>query len=279
MAFWKCPSCKSLFCDECIGKSNSNSERIQTICQICGGICDPLGAEQAVHLEKRSFFALLPGAFLFPLNPGGIILIIMGSFFFCLLKIPRLFAYEGILVLFAVAGYITALLFKILNFAALGKKEFPEWPLPTDFVDDIASPAFSVYVATFVCFVPAFVFMVLGLKDPQYSYIALLLAIAGGLYYPMALIATALNTHIFLNPFEMIRSIMKTALPYLFACILFGIICASLAVFAVSLLLQPARPLIMTILSSVIFFYLLVVEMHILGLIYYMHEHKLNWFE
>jgi MFS family permease len=108
----------------------------------------------------------------------------------------------------------------------------------------------------------------------------------GAFYYPMALLATGLETYLYLNPLAIFTSIFKVLLPYLVACLFMlfvgfvnvaGNILQRLVVaaifsgsFFVSLGLVLAQ--------GAVYFYLVAVFMRILGLIYHTNQEKLNWF-
>ena len=92
----------------------------------------------------------------------------------------------------------------------------------------------------------------------------------------MALIASALNTTIYWNPVEMLKSIFRTILPYFIACIVLAfVVCLNLVS---DLVLGHINPLLGLVVGGALSFYLAIVEMRILGLIYYTNSDKLGWF-
>ena len=92
----------------------------------------------------------------------------------------------------------------------------------------------------------------------------------------MALISVALtNSVLSINPVLVVPSIIKVPVDYLAACAILALI-VLLAHF--SKLLVSIIPLAGLVLKNLIGLYLLVVEAHVLGLIYHANQEKLGWF-
>jgi hypothetical protein len=92
----------------------------------------------------------------------------------------------------------------------------------------------------------------------------------------MALIAVALtNSVLSINPALVVPSIIKVPVDYLAACVILALI-SLLANF--SQLLVSIIPLAGLVLKNLLGLYFLIVEAHVLGLIYHANQEKLGWF-
>ena len=83
-AAWECVSCHGVFCEECLNIQNVQNLIIQS-CKACGGRCKPVGEKKAEiekAEERKSFFEMMPDAFVYPLRGSGKLLIIIGVIFF-----------------------------------------------------------------------------------------------------------------------------------------------------------------------------------------------------
>lgn len=232
--------------------------------------------ERADLARRGSFFELLPGAFLYPFTGAGVTMLVLGFFFFGFLKVLSFTLMGKALGIFG-AGYFTAWLFKIANESALGKKEVSGWPDFTDVFSDIIEPLKCTLVTTLISFGPAIVCLLLGVfTQPLFFLLAIPAGLAGAIYYPMALLATALHTRLALCPGVIFGSIARTLGPYTAACFVFVL---SGVVFSLGMLvLDVMLPILGSVLGFGFSMYLAVVEMRILGLLYYTNKERLDWF-
>ena len=274
-AEWQCKSCQSYLCDQCIKVLNLPSESIR-ICPFCKGVCRNLEPEEQ---ETKPFFELLPGAFFYPFEGNGKILLIAGAIFFWLLELIVSISLFGFFIMLFISGYLIAYMFRIIGSSANGDKELPDWPDFSDFWSDIVHPLSLVSATVVVCSLPVnfyfFLFPRSGqsifLTDPLF-WIAI---IAGLLYFPMGLLAVALfNRVLALNPLLVIVSILKVPKEYLVACVIL------LFVYGASLLSKAISgyiPFFGQLLGWFLSLYFLMIEMRILGLIYYVNKKRLRW--
>ena len=230
----------------------------------------PPGHEEDV--DTRPFLHRLPDAFAYPFQGSGILLIIIGTVCFSTLEFFSSLSIFGVIGYFFLGGYLCASMMKIINSSADGKKELPDWPELSDFWDDIVVPFFQVIWTGIFCFAPAIIYLIFVRIDIVF-WILLGLGI---LYFPMALIAVALtNSVLSINPVIVVPSIIKVPVDYLIACILLGL----LTFFEnFSQLLVSAVPLLGIGLKNLIGLYFLIVEAHVLGLIYHANQEKFGWF-
>ena len=201
----------------------------------------------------------------------------MGFLFFGILQMLGFWSLRGMVIGAVGAGYLTAYIFKIICCSAIGRDKMPNWPDVTDIYSDIFGPLKSVFVTMFVSFAPAIAVAVVGFWYPVFFFLALPLVAVGAFYFPMALIATAMNTPICFYPAIVFTSIGRVIGPYLAVCGL--LVAIGVCDFIVGVVFGVASPIVGAILAGLISFYFTVVEARMLGLIYYCHEKELRWFE
>jgi predicted Zn finger-like uncharacterized protein len=230
----------------------------------------PPGEEE--DQDTRPFLHRLPDAFAYPFQGSGLVLILVGTVCFSILDFFASFSPFGFIGTIFVAGYLCAFMMKIVNSSADGKKELPDWPDVSDFLDDIVVPLFQVLWTGIFCFAPAIVYLIFVHIDIVFW----LLIGLGILYFPMALIAVALtNSILSINPIVVLPSIIKVPVDYLVACILLGLL---VALENFGQLLVSFIPLAGLLLKNLFALYFVIVEAHVLGLIYHANQEKLAWF-
>ncbi len=230
----------------------------------------PPGREEDV--DTRPFLHRLPSAFAYPFQGSGIVLILVGTVCFSTLEFFSSFSIFGIIGYVFLGGYLCASMMKIINSSADGKKELPDWPELSDFWDDIVVPLFQVTWTGIFCFSPAVIYGIFV----HFDIVFWLLLGLGILYFPMALIAVSLtNSVLSINPVLVVPSIIKVPIDYLVACMLLGLLAVleNFGQFLVSII-----PLLGIALKNLLGLYCLVVEAHVLGLIYHANQEKLGWF-
>jgi len=230
--------------------------------------------------EPKSFFAQLPGVFVYPIRGRGKTMIIVGAVFFWLVGFLTYFPIVGILVGAGIAGYLCAFMIKIIGASAAGEKDLPDWPDVTNFLDDILRPLFLVVGTLVFSFLPLLIYYFAS--DTSWVWEVLrqdvlfwILVGVGLLYMPMGLVAVALFDSLSgLNPLIVLVGIIKVAPAYIVACAVLFLCVALRSAIGASL----AIPIVGAILDGVVSLYLLMVEMRVLGLIYHSYERRLDWF-
>ena len=168
---------------------------------------------------------------------------------------------------------------KIIRSSASGEGELPDWPEFSNWWDDILRPFLLILGTVLFCMLPAlawFLLMIRGRADASAGLGLLGLVAAGLLYLPMGLTAVALfNTAAALNPAVVVGSIARIPLQYLAACVM---LLAILAIRTVCGWAFEAVPLAGAAVFGFVSFYLLTVEMRVLGLLYHANRRKLDWF-
>lgn len=233
--------------------------------------------------KPSSFYACLPGAFVFPFRKHGWAIIVSGALVFTVADVVGRFA--GVIFLgvrfgiwFLMGAYVVAYMVSIIAEAADGSDAPPDWPSVTDLWSDIAAPVLRVVGAVLVSFGPLLIYMAASDMDTLGDLTSWLLAALAAAYLPMGLIAVALYGSIgAINPVTVIGGIVKTVPAYLVAVVVF------FAVYALNVTVQAylaqASPLALSPLTWAVSLYLLMVETCILGRLYYTHAKRLGWFE
>ena len=221
-----CSSCKrSYYFDD----AKVPDEELRYLCPKCGNVIvfkKPLGDEDAPSVLKheefhpKSFFALVAGAFSFPLQGNGKILLISGTIFFGIINfflryniLPFIGAIAGLFV----GGYSCAYLMKIINHSAAGEEELPDFPDFIDWWDSVLVPFFLILSTILFCFIPAIAYYFLIRPAHFLTAPALLLLIGSGLFYlPMGLMAVSMNgTLKSLSPLLSLPSIIRVIDSYI----------------------------------------------------------------
>lgn len=273
-ALWRCVACHQVFCQDCV-KVRAVEGRSYEVCNACGGMCEDLRAVAQDAARKAGFFDLLPSAFSYPVSGTGIVFLILGVLFFGAMRLLS-FSLMGKLFGILGAGYLVAWLFKIINESARGSSAMADWPDFTNLYDDIVEPLRAMAVTTLIAFGPAGACILLGFFAHGFFFaLSVPLFIAGGVYYPMALLATGLQTRLALYPAVIFSSIGRVIGPYAAAC---GVLIAAGAVFSLAgLLVQILSPVLGSLLAFGTSIYLSLVEARMLGLLYYTSKERLGW--
>ena len=277
-ASWKCESCGACFCDECVVVKRTKFSRFE-ICPACEGRCVLFAQEEP--RAKRSFLSLLPGVLSYPLRKDGWLLLVFGTVFFLILKVASMTPVYGLVPAVFGGGYLCAYMIKIIRSSAKGDEKLPDWPHLGDLWGDIVIPFFGVVFTLLCAFIPAAVYY-FGLRTSSGGALSdlvfLALGCCGLAYIPMALVAlTKFGLGAALNPIFVVISILKVFWQYLVACVvLTGLV--GLRVVSAAYLARYGLLVAATV-DGLVSFYFLIVEMRILGLIYYANEDRLGWFK
>jgi hypothetical protein len=298
-AAWWCQGCDGFWCTDCVPageakphcpRCNSRMVPLEVPASHAPATSPPGHARGAPAPRTRSFYAALPEAMVYPFRGPGLY-IIMG--WIVLAAVQAFLAYLpafGIVILFirfllmmTVAGYLCAYMLKLIVSSASGEKAPPDWPDFGNFWDDILHPMFLVIGTTAVAFLPATAYLGANanVSLEQFAFtgsLHLLIALfaLGALYLPMALLGVAMHDSLRgLNPLRIVLAMARVFFPYAVTCALMVLVV--LGVSAVHLL--PQIPVVSFVLSAGVFMYLVMVEMRLIGLLYYSHRFRLNWFD
>ncbi len=234
--------------------------------------------KEIVKAQKKPFNEIIEEALKYPFVRKGYLTIFVGALIFGFISMIPLIGF--LLLYLAGYPYLLAYMFKILQYTEAGRETLPEWPEFTDWWESIYRPFFLYDTAILAAVLPLIIFLVIFFIFPGVLSVILLLIgilLAGG-YFPIALIAVAVNENFF-SPFNyplLINSIKRIWRSYFITVIvlLFAVfIDWLLIVFLVPFTTPFIGPFVFWIISI----YFLVVEMRILGYVYYQNKNLLNW--
>jgi pSer/pThr/pTyr-binding forkhead associated (FHA) protein len=292
-----CTQCRKVFCPFCV-KTGRTAGVQGKYCLVCGAECGWINATllQAPK-DERTFFQLLPGAFTYPFQGDGWVLMVTGTLFYVfahfLLNAPKSI-FLGVLELVCVVivivfayGYLFSYQLRIISDSAQGSDIMPDWPDFTGFGDVIRPFMQSIFIAL-ACFAPSLAAVIFFHEQDWGRAVAITLFFLGAAYMPMALLAVALfDTIEALNPVFIVPSMLVVFREYLVACaVLLGTLASNVIM---NLVLDSISPggigeqllllAVLGIVSGFIGMYCLVVEMRVLGLLYRSNKTELGWFK
>lgn len=271
-----CKKCGRMVCNACV-----NAQRIagksMKFCRSCGDECISLAEHLAPkNVVEKTFFQHLPGTFAFPLKGDGLIILIAGTIFFGALGVLRNFLFLiSITLTVTGTGYLFAYMQSIMVGAGMGEEKPPGYPDLTDFYADVFQPFLLLTGTLLFCAAPALLYGTFADEGaPFHDAIFMGLLALGGLYLPMALLAVGMHGTLFaLNPLLIVVSIAKVPLEYLVTCFVLGIVavCNALAQ------LVGFVPILGGLVAGVFSLYFIMVEMRILGMLFYSKRRELGW--
>lgn len=276
-AAYTCTRCAKDLCSQCAKAERVGGKNV-VFCRSCGGKCVPFGQPISTAPAVRPKFAqMLPSAFAYPFKGNGLILLITGTIFFGLLDLLAnsritMASLPALFLRIIMYGYLFAYMQKIIGASANAEDEPPTWPEVTEIYQDIFQPFFLFLGVVLACFLPG---IVLAISSPLGG---LGLMMAGAIYFPMAVLAVAMADSLGgLSPTVVVPSILKVPGQYAVAVLLCGVLVFVRGVLP-SFLNQMGIPLVPGLLLNLCALYLIMVEMRILGLLYYTNSEKLGWF-
>ncbi|MGA2556541.1 MAG: FHA domain-containing protein [Verrucomicrobiota bacterium] len=242
------------------------------------------GAKPAAG-PPRSFFAAIPGAFVFPFRRSGLVLLIGGAVFFVGLNFFQRvagFAPFGIGLIIGVAiaifcsGYLFAFLKSIIATTAQGEEEMPDWPEYDGWVESGLTPFFEMLAVFVICLGPGYGYKWFA-PHPQ-AWLTWTLFIGGLAYMPMALLALAVYDNLVaLNPVLVLLSIARAPVEYAVTCLVLGFLVFSLGEATQWLRENVDVPVVAPMVREFLALYTLTVVMRVAGLLYYAKQDRLNW--
>ena len=228
-------------------------------------------------VPRGNFFALFPGAFAYPLIGSSIAFLIVGTIFYVVMEFLSTFSFY-LRVIFG--GYTAAFSFHLCQSTANDPTEPPSWPDVTEFFGDILMPFIQVTVLSLACIGPAVFLLVYGGRSDSagMALLAIPAGILGAIYFPMGLLALSIfESVVSANPLVVFPAIVKVPLEYFLVCLVFGGI-VLVQYFSESLLhrLIP-MPLVPSLVAGLFSLYFLMVEIRLLGLLFYARKERFGW--
>lgn len=225
------------------------------------------------YYDDSTFWDAIPAAFTYPFRRDGLYLFGGAIAFFTALEFLKAIPLVGLIVAIFSGGYLTSYMFRVVSSSADGSEELPDWPEFTNFWDDILVPLFQWATLLVMCIAPPVVLLVSG--KPMIALVVAFLAVC---YMPMALMAVSLTDSIFAaNPFTVFRSVAEIPLQYIVTTLFLGGIVAGSWMMQIAVA-GAGGAFVGGILAFVVSLYFLLVQMRLLGELYYYNAEKLNWF-
>jgi len=276
-----CPKCRLRFCDSCVNKLKVSGVE-KAFCPYCKETCKPLTLYQIEEdrrraRESRTFFRSLPQILGHPFSAGAIPLLFIGTLLYLgLAYLGRFSAYATIPVLFFLAAYAQ----RIVAAAAEGEDALPAWPNPADPWEGVARPGLMFCLSTAVAFLPliAYLWSVMDSGQPARPSALFPLAAWGLIYLPFSVMSTSVaDDFAAANPITVLSSFSRLHLQFMFAAVLalvmVGIRFLLGNVFAVFITL----PAVADLLTGFVTTYFLLLELRLLGTLYFTNRNELRW--
>lgn len=253
-AAFLCVGCEGLFCGDCVVPKKFGRESVDT-CKGCGELCRPV--QGAITVQERGVGEALGSAFAYPLREAGPLIILGGTLFATAIE---LFA-SGLGTLIA-WGIFLGYGMTIIQSTASGQEDAPNWPDHSG-PSDIVGPMILACATAAISFYPAGWAFTSGRIGLGWALLA-----AGTLYAPMAWIAASISRNFLaITPITVLPLLFKVNASYWLACgVLLGVSAVGLLGMAGLGLALPA--FLRGALTNAAAFYLLMVEMRILGLVW-----------
>jgi hypothetical protein len=298
-----CPTCSHFFCELCVASRAVGAVQ-KKFCRQCGTELQKARVEIASVAQEKGFYARIPGAFGYPFQGSGVLVLIIGTIlisalqFIAPLKMGLVMSGSlrvslwGLVFQVIVIGYIFSYMQNIIHSTAVGENEMPPLPSMANFWEDILLPCLKLLGLIAVCFLPVIVLIGIRMSSEESSVgIAIIPAfILSLLYFPMAFLAVAmLDSVAAANPMQVIPSILKAPVEYLLTVALIGVLLGMRfigdqvipMIFPRGLSTHNMAKLFGFLGAeafwSVMCLYLLTVSMRILGLLYVSKKEKLEW--
>jgi hypothetical protein len=254
---------------------------------------EAIAAIRPVMYEEPSFYRLLPGAFGYPFNKSGVIVLVIGAILFAFLdflinvstpsisgriRITRF----SILISVISIGYLYAIMQRIIVHSAQGDDELPDFPELSEWWSDILLPFLFLLGVTLVSFGPGFALLIFSGENEALEWLSIAMLGFGAFYFPMALLAVAVSDNfIGLSPHIVVPSMFRVFLPYTLAfAMLAGLfllrVAGGVAIRFVPLDQLPWKIAAMLSMGFVSL-YLLTVNMRVLGLLFRSYRQRLGW--
>lgn len=211
-----------------------------------------------------SWAGVLKEALCYPLRPsnrGGLFLAFMVLVFISLVSwIPV----AGWVVGLGGAAYMAAYYFELIQHTINGKSDVPEWPFPTNWLEDILTPGVQMLLITLL----SYSLMIFT----DWDWVGLLFA---SLYFPMASLALVCTGNAASAlPHQVLPAVVRCLPGYLFCALLFGAMEFSRGL--TQAVFEPVH-VVGTILSGAVAIYGMFVQARLTGMVYLRSSEKLPW--
>jgi len=268
-----CGTCQKPFCSLCVsGRSGHH------YCRVCGSACTAVDASAAFEPEvERSFYERIPGCFSYPFKGKGMWMMILGSIICAAVTFAAQFfcVAWGILV-----GYGVMYAQGIIQSSAQGEDEGPDWPNIDGGVFGALLPALLRYVVVMIAvFLPTMACEYMARDGSEiWEYAAIAFGVLGWCYLPMSLLAAGLLDSVgAISPTVVIPSILRIPGEYTVTVLLLGFLVALNAGIQLGFSHLTSVPFVPETLTGLFAFYLITVDVRILGVMYHSNRRQLGW--
>jgi hypothetical protein len=256
-------------------------------------VCPKCRLRVSKVVTEVSFWARVPGTFIYPFRENGAWILATSTLFLALLEVTQKFLGIGSFVLGTIAmGYFGMLFIDIIRTTANDDKSSMELP---DFsgMEEIRETAAQLAISGLLILSPALICVLLSGYSTAAEYAQRLLPSAywrllalgftgmGLVYYPMGLLAVAMfDTVAAVNPVLVVPAISKTFCQYVLVLAMLGVMwllreVSSMLLFALPWSWRFACYLPIEFYSL----YTLLVTARLLGVLYRVNSARLGWFE
>lgn len=165
-------------------------------------------------------------------------------------------------------GYMLSYGKKMIVHSADGERNMPNWPDITNFVGDIFSSAIQWLFCLLICLGPMLFFLHSAHAN---LVLAVITGFLGALYLPICLLTVSMHDDFLagLNFHINIPLIRKIGIEYVYV---FLLMFAAIILSNLASILTYSLPLIGSLISNFITFYLSITIAHMLGLLYFKHD-------
>ncbi len=189
----------------------------------------------------------------------------------------------GLIAWIIVFGWILSFLFNVMLNAANGERDLPELTLIEGPVDTIVVPCFKYLAAGVAVFWPAVVFGIVNPEAVEQEEPIFLLVIAACLFFwPMAMLMVGIGgVSSFARVDLMIRTLIRTFVPYFLVCVLSAGVFAASWYISRSLISSGGKasehPIALQCVLQVLGLYFWVLAMRFIGLYYHHFKSRFAW--
>lgn len=258
-AAWMCVGCEGVFCGDCIELKKFGRTTVEA-CKDCGELCNAV--QRGIAVQEVGLADEFGDAFSYPLREAGPMILLGGTL------VAAAMDFFGV-ALFG-WGIFLGYGMLIIKSTAEGRDKAPQWP-DVSTLGDIAKPVVLACATALLSFYPASWAFEQGNQG-----LGVGLALAGAVYAPMAWIAASISGNFLaITPITVLPLLLKVNYSYWVACgVLMGV--GLVGVLGTSALAALPLPFVGGAVVTAAAFYLLMVEMRILGLVWYHNRDELG---
>jgi len=227
-------------------------------------------------MTNEWIISILRDAFAYPLRKHGWTILIPGGLLAILLTIGAAAPVLGIFAVIFGIGYFAAYYFDIIGTTISGDESPPEWPVLSNFTEDVFRPALQLAGAFLISYFPSVLFSFMRNKNQTEGLMDSILYMLSSAYFPMACIALVMTGSLATAlPHHVIPAI-KRCLPKYLVPLVFLILIKVLTVLIDGIaIILPA--FISAMLGAMIWFYLLMIQARITGLTCWRFRERIQW--